>query len=394
MVCQQNWDLDIDSSAKNLAKEFARHNKVMYVIMPLDTNGLLLGLSRPDVRKKVRVALGQDEGLVQMEPNLWVYTPGVLCLSANWLSSKGLFSQINRFNSQLLARSIRKAAEQMGFDSYYMLQDGIIFQALELPRLLRPLKFIYYLRDYTITVPYFRRHGPWVEAGLLRRADVVVTNSAHLNEYAQQYNLHHSRIIGQGCVLSLYQASGQYLKPAELADLSQPLIGYTGLLTGLRLDIDLLLAIARQRPEWTLVLIGPEDVDFQNSALHAQPNVFFLGRKSPEELPAYLNHFDVCINPQVINEITVGNYPLKIDEYLAMGKPVVATRTRAMELFQGYVYLAESEEQWTAQLEQAMNEHDTEQVRARIGFAQSHTWTSCAELLYAAVEAAEIHATT
>ncbi len=45
-----------------------------------------------------------------------------------------------------------------------------------------------------------------------------------------------------------------------------------------------------------------------------------------KELPGYIQHFDVCINPQKLNPITIGNYPLKVDEYLAMGKPVVATR--------------------------------------------------------------------
>ena len=389
MVCQQNWDLDIDSNAKNLAKEFARHNTVMYVNMPLDTNGLLLGRSRPDVKKKMRVVLGQAEGLVQVEPKLWVCTPGVLCLSANWINSKAPFRRINRFNSLLLARSIGKAAKQMGFDGYYLFQDGIIFQALELPRLLRPRKFIYYLRDFTLTVPYFRQHGPWVEAEVMRRADVVVTNSVYLNDYARQHNQQNSHYIGQGCVLSLYQASARYAQPTELTNLSGPLIGYTGLLTGLRLHIDLLLSIARQRPNWNVVLIGPEDVDFQNSSLHELPNVFFLGRKPPEELPAYLSCFNVCINPQAINEVTVGNYPLKIDEYLAMGKPVVATRTRTMELFQDHVYLAEGEAEWMAQLEHALHDHDPKLAEARIGFAQSHTWKASADLLYAAIETAE-----
>lgn len=389
MVCQQSWDLGIGSNAKNLAKEFARHNRVLYVNMPLDVSTLLRGYRRPEVRGKLRVVLGQQAGLVPAEPDLWVYTPGALCVSANWLKSRELFSQLNRFNGRLLARSIAQAAQELGFDTYYLFQDGIMFQTLELARQLRPLKFIYYLRDYMLSVPYFRRHGPWVEAETMRQADVVAANSSYLNDYARQHNPDHSYYIGQGCVLALYQAHAPYPTPADLAGLPRPLIGYTGSLTGLRLDADLLLAIARQRPTWSLVLVGPEDTDFRLSPLHGLPNVFFLGGKPPEALPAYLSCFDVCINPQVINEVTMGNYPLKIDEYLAMGKPVVATRTRTMELFQDHVYLADGEAEWLAQLALALAEQDPARVAARIAFAQSHTWAASVGLLYDALEIAD-----
>lgn len=390
MVCQQNWDLGIGSNAKNLAKEFAKQNRVLYVNIPLDINTLARGYSRPEVRKKLRVVLGQTAGLVQAAPNLWVYTPDTLCLSVNWLASKPLFSVLNKFNSKLLANSIQKATRELGFDTYYLFQDGIVFHALDLPQQLRAVKFVYYLRDYMLTVPYFRRHGPWVEAQVMAQADLVASNSMYLNDYARRHNPQHSEYIGQGCVLSLYQAFEKHFLPPDLAAVPQPIIGYTGSLTGLRLDVDLLVAIAQDRPHWSLVLVGPEDPDFQQSILHKLPNVYFLGRKAPEELPAYVSHFDVCINPQVINEVTVGNYPLKIDEYLAMGKPVVATRTRTMELFERHVYLADGQAQWLTQLTQALNEPDATSLAAgRIAFAQSHTWAASVELLYEALEAAD-----
>lgn len=389
MICQQNWDLGIGSNAKNLAKEFAKHNRVLYVNIPLDVNTLVRGYSRPEVRKKLRVVLGQAAGLAQVEPNLWVYTPDTLCLSVNWLASKSLFSSLNQFNSRLLANSIRKATRKLGFDSYYLFQDGIVFHALDLPQQLRAVKFVYYLRDYMLTVPYFRRHGPWVEAQVMEHADLVVSNSMYLNDYARRHNPQHSHYIGQGCVLSLYQAPAVHALPPDLAAVPRPLIGYTGSLTGLRLDIGLLVAIAQSRPDWSIVLVGPEDPDFQQSILHKLPNVYFLGRKAPEELPAYVSRFDVCINPQVINEVTIGNYPLKIDEYLAMGKPVVATRTRTMELFEPHVYLADGQAQWLTQLAQALNEPEAATLGAeRIAFAQSHTWAASVGLLYEALEAA------
>ena len=386
MLCQQDWDLKLGTNARNLAREFARHNRVLYVNMPLDVSALVLGFRRPAVRQRFRVLLGWAQGLTYVEPNVWLCTPDCLALSINWLTSARLFSVGNKLNAWLLARSIRKAARTLGFDAPYLLQDGLIFQGTELKRLLKPRKFIYYLRDYMVTVPYFRRHGPAAEARLLQQADVVAANSAYLTDYAHHTNPH-SYDIGQGCVLALYQAETRHEVPADLAAVPLPRIGYTGFLTTVRLDLELLLALARKRPDYHLVLVGPEDADFRQSALHGLSNVHFLGNKTPAQLPAYVQHFDVCINPQAVNDVTQGNYPLKIDEYLAMGRPVVATRTRTMEVFADYAYLAGNQYEWLAQLAQVLVAPDPERAARGVALAQSHTWAASVAKLYAAVRA-------
>lgn len=385
MLCQQSWDSGIDTNARNLARELARQNKVLYVNMPLNVKTLLQSYRKPGTRNQVRHLL-TGRPPEQVAPNLWVYTPDIVGLSINWLASRRLFTAFNRVNSQLLARCIRVAAQAVEFGSYSLLQDGLIFQGLELPRLLKPKQFIYYLRDYMIAVPYFQRHGPWAEARLMREADVVVANSAYLSDYARQHTPR-SYDIGQGCVLTRYRADAPYPVPADLASVPGPRIGFTGYLTSLRLDVNLLLAIALERPQWSLVLVGPQDETFATSPLHALPNVYFLGNKSPDELPAYLHHFDVCINPQVINEITAGNYPLKVDEYLAMGRPVVATHTRAMEMFAPYAYLGRGPTDWLPLLERALAEAGPAPAADRIAFARSHTWAASTQALYDALEA-------
>jgi len=391
MLCQQNWNLGLAFNAKNLAKEFAKDNQVLFVNLPLDLNTVLKGYRDPAIKQRLRVLRGQEESLVQAEPNLWVLTPPVLGLSINWLKSNKVFRKLNRWNSQLLAASIRKAAHALGFTSYHFFQDGIIPQGLEMRALLAPRSFTYYVRDYVLGQPYFRRHGPWVEAELCQQADVVVANSAYLSDYAREHNPH-SYDIGQGCVLAMYDAAVEHAVPADLAAVPRPIIGYTGFLTEMRLDIDLLLTIAQARPHWNLVLIGPEDDAFRRSTLHGLPNVFFLGSKRPDQLAAYLQHFDVCINPQLANELTEGNYPLKIDEYLAMGRPVVATHTRAMDLFASYTYLARTPADWLRLLEQALAEAGPRPAAAGIAFAQGHTWAASAQALYHALAATQLQA--
>ena len=171
---------------------------------------------------------------------------------------------------------------------------------------------------------------------------------------------------------------------------SSPVIGYAGNLTSVRLDIRIIEVIARAEPSWNVVLLGPEDEVFKKSSLHGLPNVHFLGRKPINQLPAYISRFDVCINPQLINPITVGNYPLKVDEYLAMGKPVVATATKTMELFRNHTYLAPQPENYPGLIRTALAENSPSKEQARIAFAHTHTWENCMEELYKVIEITEL----
>jgi len=379
LLCQQRWDLPLGTNARNLARELARHRRVLYVNRPPDLRTLLTSWwqlrSRP------------PESLAQAEPNLWVLSPACLALPINRVPWRGLFAWLNALNARWLARSIGRATRTLDFENPALLLDGLVYQGTELKRLLRPSQFIYYLRDYMISVPYFQYHGPKAEILLLQRADVVAANSTYLADYARPHNPH-SYDVGQGCVLTQYQADVRHPVPADLAAVPTPRVGYTGYLTTMRLDLALLLCLARKRPDCHLVLVGPEDEDFRASELHQLPNVHFLGNKGPEQLPAYVQHFDVCINPQLVNEVTQGNYPLKIDEYLAMGRPVVATRTRTMELFADYAYLAANRHEWLAQLAQVLVFPDAGRAARGVAFARSHTWPASVARLYEAMRAA------
>ena len=112
----------------------------------------------------------------------------------------------------------------------------------------------------------------------------------------------------------------------------------------------------------------------------------FLGSKPPASLPSYLNCFDVAINPQILNEVTVGNYPRKIDEYLAMGKPAVATKTEAMSVFEGYTYLASSREEYLEFVDLALRENTPEKEKSRELFARGHTWEANVNEIYKAID--------
>ena len=191
--------------------------------------------------------------------------------------------------------------------------------------------------------------------------------------------------VGQGCDVSLYNKELVSEIPEDIKSILSPVIGYIGALKSSRLSIEILEHIALSNPKWNVVLVGPEDDMFAKSELHNIKNVHFLGSKKESELPKYLNAFDIALNPQALNELTIGNYPRKIDEYLAMGKPVIATLTETMKAFADFTYLASNKEEYVELIAKALQEDSEELSNSRIAFARTHTWENNVKAIYEAM---------
>jgi teichuronic acid biosynthesis glycosyltransferase TuaH len=372
IIGQQPWDTEIGSNCKNIALELSKTNRVLYINSPLDRITFYRGKSDPKVQKRVNVIRHKEDGLIQIQDNLWNYYPDCFVESINFLSSTAIFSFINKFNNRRLAKSISKAIQNLDFKNIILFNDNEMFKGFYLQDFLKPALSIYYSRDYMLGVDYWKKHGQVLEPLLIGKSDMCFTNSEYLAEYCRNYN-EQSFNVGQGCEIESFKNVSNEQVP-ELAGLKRPLIGYVGALNSQRLDIAIIEHIAVTYPEYTIVLVGPEDETFLASRLHSFENVVFSGQRAVTELPGFINAFDICINPQLVNEITIGNYPRKIDEYLALGKPVIATRTKTMEAFKDYVYLAENKEDYARFIALAIAEDSEQKNSERKAFAFTHTW--------------------
>lgn len=373
---QQPWDTPIGSNCKNIALELSKNYNVLYVNIPLDRFTILR--NSPNDHKHIEyrknVIKGKIKPFGRINDRLITFTPRIILESINWLPDGALFDFFNKINNRRQAKEVKYALNHIGFKDFILFNDSDMFRSFYMIELLNPVFSIYYSRDNLISTEYFRKHGTRIEPLLIAKSDMAAANSIYLKNYCAKYNPN-SYYIGQGCELDLFDPDKAYVKPAEMQHIKGPIIGYIGALLKLRLDLALLEKIAMARPEWQFVFVGPEDEHFKVSPLHQMSNVHFLGPRKPEELPQYLYFFDVAINPQEINPMTIGNYPRKIDEYLAMGKPTVATRTEAMEAFEGYVHLATSVDEYLHLIDKALSEKNDKDLKARrIAFARSHSW--------------------
>lgn len=106
---------------------------------------------------------------------------------------------------------------------------------------------------------------------------------------------------------------------------NKPIIGYYGALASW-FDYELLKGVAREREDWSFVLIGWDyDGSFKKSGLDGLRNVFVVPPVDYHRLPLYAQWFDVCMIPFQINDVTKSTSPVKLFEYMALGKPIVTT---------------------------------------------------------------------
>lgn len=384
IVGQQPWDVEIGSNCKNLALEFSKHNRVLYVNSPLDRITLYKQKHDPKVKKRLDVINRKADGLIPLQDNLWNLYPDKMIESINWVRGNFIYDILNKINNKRFASSINGAIKRLCFKNIILFNDNDMFRSFYLKELLKPDVSIYYSRDYMLYVDYWKRHGERIEPLIIQKSDLCVANSTYLAGYCARYNKN-SFYVGQGCDLEMFTNQTGLATPEDMAGIPKPVIGYVGALQSIRLDIDLLAHIATKRPDWSIVLVGPEDNEFKVSSLHDIPNIHFLGPKPGHTLPAYINAFDVCLNPQVVNQVTIGNYPRKIDEYLAMGKPTIATRTEAMSVFEAHTYLCDTKEDYVNAIQKALSEDSPEKQQQRVAFASTHTWANNVKEIYKAI---------
>lgn len=375
----QRINTDRESTSTGLAKELAKSHKVLYVNPLINRKTKLSQDNDPYIQEHIRQIDKQESALMQLDKNLYRLNAHSILESINWIPWTFVFSFFNKINNKRLAREIKQAARTLGMDEYVIINDKDMFNSFYLKELLKPKVYIYLDRDKTVVMDYWRKHGTKLEPELIRKSDAVICNSYDFEKYNKQFNPR-SYYIGNGVDLTLFDPSKKKNTPNELKKLPKPIIGYVGALLALRLDIGLIQKTAELNPEKSFVFIGPEDDTFAKSKLHELENVYFLGKRHKDIIPAYIDSFDVCINPQIVNEVTIGNFPLKIVEYLALGKPVVAVETNTMnEIFDKITYIAKDDKQFSDYINNAIAENNGEREEERIAFTKKFGWDKVAE---------------
>jgi glycosyltransferase involved in cell wall biosynthesis len=211
---------------------------------------------------------------------------------------------------------------------------------------------------------------------LLASADVVFTGGYGLFEAKSRLhdNVH---FFGCGVDAAHFGRARRSDTPvaADVAELPRPVFGYFGVIDE-RIDYDLLYALAAERPDGSLVMVGPV-VKVDWGMLPQAPNIHWLGQRAYDELPGYVKAFDVCLMPFALNEATEYINPTKTLEYMAAGKPIVSTPVAdVVRNFAPVVRIAGGEEEFVRAVATAAEDPDEARCRAGIALAAESSWES------------------
>jgi glycosyltransferase involved in cell wall biosynthesis len=221
---------------------------------------------------------------------------------------------------------------------------------------------------------------------LTRRADVVFVTSETL--LARKSSLNPETHVAPHGVDFAHFARAQDPAlpiPDDIANLPRPIIGFFGLIERW-IDLGLVAYLAEQRPRWTFLMIGR--VAVPGADVPRRPNLVLLGARPYETLPAYGKAFAAAIIPYRLNSQTLHANPLKLREYLAMGKPIVSVSTPEIDKFAAHVRIGRTREEMLAHLDAAVDNGLTPaQVEAQTALVSTMTWDANLRRVLARVEA-------
>lgn len=211
-----------------------------------------------------------------------------------------------------------------------------------------------------------------LERRLAESADLIVCSSRMLHEHAlREYEK--GEYVDHGVDYDLFsRAVDAGRVPDELRRVEGPIIGFFGNIDGNTVDKALLDRVIRLRPEYRFVLVGSMAGDFEDLRRH--PNVVWVDRQPYRRIPEFGAAFDVCLMPWLQNEWIRHCNPIKLKEYLALGKPIVSTPFPELERYKALCQIAESPERFALAIDQALQDGGMERMRERQAAAARHTW--------------------
>jgi len=361
-----DWDFIWQGNQEIMSTLAAQGNTVLFI----DNTGVRRPSWQdiPRLVQRIKNWRAGVKGVRKERDNLFVYSPLVLPFP---------YSRLARvLNRVLILRVIKGWMRSVGFYNpivWTFLPTGL---AIDIIRGVNPKLTIYYCIDNFEASSAGARRVRKTEEQLLRKSDFVFVTSQRLRERCLQFNSRvHVFPFAVNIEVIQGAANGNEGPPTDLAQVPRPIVGYIG---GIHkwLDQELLYQVATAHPDYSFVFVGPLQTKVET--LKSLANLYFLGAKSHSDLGHYIQAFDAAVIPYRLTEYTANVYPTKLNEYLALGKPVISTDLPEVRAFgernPGVVQIAQTPDDFARCVETALGSNSAEQTQRREEIARQHSW--------------------
>lgn len=373
-ISYSTWEGPYTKSVVQLMSLLAVDNNVLFVEYPFTWKDLLSTWRGKQHAPAKRMLGLEDRLLVKHTTNSrvsqWVLPP---ILPFNTLSNRSLYKLFLRLNTLVYRQSIRKALRRLGWENpITIVAYNPIFGETLSGKLSEKLNVYYCYDGYPTDA---RGIKAW-EADLryAKIADGIIVTSDYLT--GQKLSLNPKvETVKNGVD---FQTFVQAAKSEVNSPTQRRKVGYIGSIDQ-RFDIETVRHVVENLPEFDFEFIGDIRNAAAKAALENYPNVSYHSPIKPNEVPARLKQCDVGIIPYICNDINKNIYPLKINEYLAVGVPVVITKFADLPEFAGQISVAETKEQFKEALVFETSSDSAAKIQERINFAKSNSWEARAE---------------
>ena len=374
-VSRQEWATPLPTNRQQIMSRAAKRG---HPILFVETGGqlgrhILQIVAAPDRASLARRLLATEH----VAPGIRVRKA---VTAAPWAQK---YRAANRVNARLTAPVLRALGRKLGAPVVLWLYDPCAFELVGACG--EALAVYDCVDDYAEQVGSDARRRAFVaeaDAEAARRSDLVFATTEELFERQKKRNAH-AFLVPNGADYEHFAGVTEGSRARELVSLPGPVVGFAGNLTESKVDFGLLERLADARPEWSLALIGPADATARPSLerLAERANVTWLGPKRYADVPRYVAAFDVALIPYRTNAYTKNCSPLKVYEYLAAGKPVVATGVPALGSLEPDVVLAQSLDGLLEGVESGLAPARNGAVARRKALAARNTWETRTERL-------------
>ncbi len=352
-----------------MMEQFAKFENVLYVNSVVMQKPKL-SQGRKFVTKVVRKTKSILKGLQKNDAGFWIYSP--FSLPVHHIGG------LRMLNGLILRLQLRFMIWKLG------IRMPIVWvacpAACDAAARIKKVKLVYQRTDRFEEYPnvdvktisqYDRR--------LKTDADLTVFVSKTL--YEQEYHQCKKAILLDHGVDYEIFATAENTKeaPLDIRDIEGPIVGFFGGIDDHTSDIGLVKKVVELLPEMSFVFIGKVSVDCQD--LLCRKNVRMLGQKPYEQIPHYGKCFDVAIMPWRQNRWIQACNPIKLKEYLALGKPVVSTPFAELQKYRDVVYEAKTPREFANSIKGAIRHNDPKLVMERREKVKNSSWDSKAELV-------------
>ena len=357
-----DWDEIWGSRQQIMSRLAAQGHRILFVERQVGPEHLL----RDPVLRARKLTAWRHPAIRHIEENIWLYQPPLM------LPGRYFSISANTLGQRLLARKLRRLLAQLGLENPILW----LYPPHSAPLLgqFNERLVVYHCIERFVgnQTGRKRRIMEIEETELLRRANLVFTHAEGLRQRYTPLTRQPIVLLPSAANVTHFQSTPE-VHP-DIAAIPHPRLGLAGSIDG-RIDVKLLQAVAQARTDWHLILIGqvrPGRVNL--SELLNKPNVHFLGPRPFADLPSLLNGMDTLLIPYVQDELTKFISPIKLYEYLAVGKPIISVNLPEVMSLAQWISIAESPAEWITVIEQAIHFDTPERVATRRQAAWEHTW--------------------